>query len=80
MMAKLIEARDEEAWCIKLIDLSDNLKQSGGLSEDNRKFMVEVKAPLVLRLTQSLDDGHSRRYRYHLEKTLEEVTKQQRLI
>jgi len=76
MMAKLIEARDEEAWCIKLIDLSDNLKQSRGLSEENRKFMVDVKAPLMLRLTKWLDDGYSRPYRHHLEKTLEEVAKQ----
>ncbi len=76
MMAKLIEARDEEAWCIKLIDLSDNLKQSRGLSEENRKFMIEVKAPLILRLTKWLDDGHARPYRHHLEETLEEVVSQ----
>lgn len=74
MMAKLTEARDEEAWCIKLIDLSDNLKQSHGLTEENRKFMVEVKAPLMLRLTKWLDNGFSRRYRHHLEETLEVVS------
>ncbi len=76
MMAKLTEARDEEAWCIKLIDLSDNLKQSRGLSEENRKFMIEVKTPLMLRLTEWLD-GYAGRYRHHLEKTLEEVVSQQ---
>lgn len=75
MMAKLAEARDEEAWCIKLVDISDNLKQSHGLTEENRKFMIGVKAPLMLRLTKWLDNGFSRRYRHHLEKTLEDVNK-----
>lgn len=72
MISRLIEARNEEAWCIKLIDLSDNLTQSRGLSEENRKFMIEVKAPLMLRLTEWLNDGYSRPYRAYLEKTLEE--------
>jgi (p)ppGpp synthase/HD superfamily hydrolase len=44
MIARLIEAKNEEAWCIKLIDLSDNLTQCQGLTEENRKFMIEVKA------------------------------------
>jgi (p)ppGpp synthase/HD superfamily hydrolase len=52
MIAKLIEARDEDAWRIKLADLTDNLKQSRGLTVENRNFMVEVKAPLMLRLTK----------------------------
>jgi (p)ppGpp synthase/HD superfamily hydrolase len=73
MIATLIEARNEEAWCIKLIDLSDNLTQCSGLTEDNRKFMIEVKAPLMLRLTESLDNRYSRPYRAYLEETLEKV-------
>lgn len=75
MIAKLIEARSEEAWCIKLTDLADNLTQSHGLSEESRKFMVEVKAPLMLRLTEKLKNGlYEFRYRNHLEETLREVT------
>ncbi len=72
MMANLIEARDEEAWCIKLCDLADNLTQSHGLSEENRKFMIEVKAPLMLRLTEWLD-LYSMRYHNHLRVTLEKI-------
>ena len=73
MIAKLIEARSEEAWCIKLIDLADNLTQSSGLSPENRKFMLEVKAPLILRLTEWLGNGHANKYRHYLETTLQEV-------
>jgi (p)ppGpp synthase/HD superfamily hydrolase len=75
MIARLIEAKNEEAWCIKLIDLSDNLTQCQGLTEENRKFMIEVKAPLMLRLTEHLDNGFYRPYRNHLEKTLEDIKK-----
>lgn len=70
MIARLIEARDEEAWFIKLADLSDNLTQSQGLSEENRKFMVGVKGPLMLRLTEWLS-GYSRQYHAYLKNTLE---------
>jgi (p)ppGpp synthase/HD superfamily hydrolase len=54
MIARLIEARNEDAWRIKLADLTDNLKQSRGLSAENRQFMTEVKAPLMLRLVKAL--------------------------
>ncbi len=50
MIARLVETKDDDAWRIKLADLTDNLTQSKGLSLENRKFMVEVKAPLLLRL------------------------------
>jgi hypothetical protein len=50
MITRLVDAKDEDAWRIKLADLADNLTQSKGLSLDNRKFMIEVKAPLLLRL------------------------------
>ena len=52
MMAKLVESDDEDAWRIKLADLTDNLRQSTGLTPENRKFMIEVKAPLMMRLTE----------------------------
>jgi len=52
MIARLIEANDDDAWRIKLADLADNLGQSRGLSPENRRFMIEVKTPLLLRLAQ----------------------------
>jgi (p)ppGpp synthase/HD superfamily hydrolase len=76
MMARLIEAKDEEAWFIKLADLADNLGQSYGLSEENRKFMVEVKAPIMLRLTEHLNHSngwYSRNYYSHLKEALEKI-------
>lgn len=54
MIAKLTESKDEDAWRIKLADLTDNLTQCQGLSEENRKFMIEVKAPLLIRLAKTL--------------------------
>jgi (p)ppGpp synthase/HD superfamily hydrolase len=75
MMAKLIKARDEEAWCIKLADLSDNLTQSGGLTEENSTFMIEAKAPLMLRLTEWLT-GYSWRYHVYLKTSLENLHKE----
>ncbi len=52
MMARLVEARDDGAWRIKMADLTDNLTQCRGLSPENRRFMVETKAPLMVRLTE----------------------------
>jgi (p)ppGpp synthase/HD superfamily hydrolase len=52
MVAKLVEADNMFAWAIKLADLSDNLTQSKGLSPESRNFMVNVKAPLLIRLTE----------------------------
>lgn len=52
MMARLVEAGDQDAWRIKLADMIDNLRQSHALPVANRQFMREVKAPLLLRLTQ----------------------------
>lgn len=54
MIAKLIDVGDEDAWRIKLADLTDNLKQSYGLTPENRRFMVEVKVPLLIRLAKAL--------------------------
>lgn len=54
MMARLVEARDAGAWRIKMADLADNLTQCRGLSQENRRFMVETKAPLIIRLTEGL--------------------------
>jgi (p)ppGpp synthase/HD superfamily hydrolase len=72
MIAKLIQAKDEEAWYIKLMDLSDNLSQCKGLTEENRKFMLEVKAPLMLRLTEWTGRGYHSYLEEALEKALHE--------
>ncbi len=73
MIARLTEAKNEDAWRIKLADLTDNLKQSGGLTEENRRFMVEVKAPILLRLTNNVY--------YSAHYTLEqEMEKQRKLL
>ena len=53
-MARLVEARNDGAWRIKMADLTDNLTQCRGLSPENRRFMVETKAPLMVRLTEGL--------------------------
>lgn len=54
MIARLIQADDRDAWMIKIADLLDNLKESRGLTESKRRFMIEVKAQLMLRLTANL--------------------------
>lgn len=72
MVARLIQANDVEAWCIKLIDLADNLSQCEGLSEDNRTFMIQTKAPILLRLTEKIGWPMTG-YRSHLEKAVEEA-------
>ncbi len=72
MVAQLVRANDDEAWCIKLVDLADNLSQSHGLTPDNRAFMLEVKAPLMLRLTDHLG-SHEVRYRHYLVEALEKA-------
>jgi (p)ppGpp synthase/HD superfamily hydrolase len=51
MIANLINAKDEDAWRIKLVDITDNLTESAGLIPENQKFMIETKAPIFLRLT-----------------------------
>lgn len=67
MIARLVEANDADAWRIKLADLTDNLSQARGLSPDNRKFMVEVKAPLLLRLIANHDSLNQQGHRLREE-------------
>jgi hypothetical protein len=50
MTMRLAQAEDADAWRIKLADMTDELSRSSGLSWEKRKFMVEVKAPIFLRL------------------------------
>lgn len=79
MIAKLIKANDDDAWRIKLADLADNLSRSRGLSPENRRFMVEVKAPLLLRLSHV---SHSAYFKLkdEMEKQKIEIAKQSRFI
>lgn len=51
MIANLVNARDEDAWRIKLVDLTDNLTESAGLKPENQQFMIETKVPIFMRLT-----------------------------
>ncbi|MEO8637764.1 MAG: HD domain-containing protein [Candidatus Taylorbacteria bacterium] len=57
MVNRLIEANDHDAWRIKVADLADNLKQSKGLTLENREFMIDVKAPIFLRLAILVPDS-----------------------
>lgn len=79
MIAKLIEANDDDAWRIKLADLTDNLAQSEGLSLENRRFMVEVKAPILLRLANVHYSAHFK-LKDEMEKQKKEIAKQWRYI
>lgn len=65
MIHKLIKAKNKEAWYIKIIDISDNLSQSKGLSPESRKFMMETKAPIILRLTEWIG-GDGKTFRDYL--------------
>jgi (p)ppGpp synthase/HD superfamily hydrolase len=54
MMAGLIDADDQEAWAIKIADLTDNLKSSDTLDPKIAAvFMREAKRPFLLRLATS---------------------------
>jgi hypothetical protein len=79
MIAKLVEAKDEDAWRIKLADLADNLTQSKGLSLENRRFMIEVKAPLLLRLAKVSYSAHFK-LEEEMKKQKKELAKQWRYI
>ena len=50
MMANLVEAKDADAWAIKVADVTDNLQSSHLLTADRARLMQQVKAPLILRL------------------------------
>lgn len=70
MVNKLVEAKNEDAWRIKLADLADNLTESKGLAPEKRKFMIEVKAPLLIELG---------RVNYSANYTLQKEVEKQRL-
>ena len=51
MMARLVQAGDSDAWAIKVADLADNLRDSGTMEMGRREWMVNVKRPLMVRLS-----------------------------
>lgn len=53
MVARLAQANDPDAWKIKLADIYDNLDESDALELDRKKFMWQVKAPLLLKLSET---------------------------
>ena len=79
MVARLVEAKDEDAWRIKLADLADNLSQSKGLSIEDRRFMIETKAPILLRLGCVSHSAHYK-LREEAEKQRNELDKQWRYV
>ncbi len=52
MMARLVEAADVEAWAVKIADLISNVGDSSGMPADRRAWMLTVKVPVMLRLTE----------------------------
>lgn len=79
MITKLIEANDDDAWRIKLADLADNLTQSKSLSLENRRFMIEVKAPIMLRVANVYYSAHFQ-LSQEMEKQRIELEKQSRYV
>lgn len=54
MVAGLVRATDAEAWAIKLVDVLDNLGDAHAMSPDRAAWMRQVKAPLLLRLSEPI--------------------------
>ncbi|KKW30835.1 MAG: Metal dependent phosphohydrolase [Candidatus Uhrbacteria bacterium GW2011_GWD2_52_7] len=53
MMARLVRASDVDAWSIKVADLISNIADSSGMPMDRRAWMLTIKAPIMLRLSES---------------------------
>ncbi len=56
MMARLVQAGDSDAWAIKVADLADNLRDSGTMEEGRRKWMWEVKRPMMGRVAKGANE------------------------
>jgi (p)ppGpp synthase/HD superfamily hydrolase len=54
MISRLIDANSREAWAIKIADITSNLRSCHTMPVEKQRFMKEVKATLMLRLTDSL--------------------------
>lgn len=53
MMARLVRAGDVDAWSIKVADLLSNVGDSSGMPMDRRAWMLTIKTPIMLRLSES---------------------------
>lgn len=58
MMAGLTLAENKDAWLIKIADVLDNLSDCYAMSMERQKFMIEVKAPLIISLSRLLCENH----------------------
>lgn len=54
MVARLSDANDPDAWVIKLVDITDNLKDAATMTPERAKYNFETKRPLLLALTRPL--------------------------
>ncbi|MBP9827889.1 hypothetical protein KBC55_01920 [Patescibacteria group bacterium] len=54
MMVRLADAKDADAWAIKLADLLSNMTDCGTMPTDRALLMIEVKAGLMLALAAPL--------------------------
>lgn len=59
MVARLVDAKNQDAWAIKIADITDNLRSCHTMPEDRQRFMRQVKGELMLRLTKPLLGSHA---------------------
>jgi (p)ppGpp synthase/HD superfamily hydrolase len=58
MVARLEQAKNVDAWAIKMADLLDNLRGCRSLPPERQAVFLEVKAPTYLRLTNTILGQH----------------------
>ncbi|OGL66694.1 hypothetical protein A2856_02930 [Candidatus Uhrbacteria bacterium RIFCSPHIGHO2_01_FULL_63_20] len=51
MMSRLCDAADQDAWLVKIADITDNLHDAHTMRPDRAQFMYETKRPLLLALS-----------------------------
>ena len=61
MMARLVEARDRDAWLIKTADLLDNLRSCHTMPREKQVFMRDVKGRIFLSLSKNAVGSHKLR-------------------
>ncbi len=54
MIARLVDENSTEAWAIKIADVLDNVRSSGTMSPDRTWFIKNVKARLILNVTEEI--------------------------
>ncbi len=57
MIVGLVEAKNKEAWAIKIADVLDNIKESYAMKKERAQFMINVKIPLILSASAPLLAG-----------------------